>query len=226
MITNVYVCNTHCNDLSSEVTWIGLYPKLLSLCRRFVYIYWIPCWSGQEEDIVSDIAQETARRVIDRSQKAVRGEATPIDSIERMIAKIALNCVRDLRRHDRRVIRILSDDSFIEMSSNVYDLVSMSEVATENVYHDWLFLQLAYEIDKFPYKQRKAILTDLANRMGFDREPTALQTAFSQVGIDLQAFQRPLPENSLERAQHTSLLYQAYKRLAQLSFLHPEALAA
>jgi len=206
--------------------WIELYPKLLSLCRRFVYMYWIPCWSGQEEDIANDVAQETARRLIDRSQKAVRGEATPIGSIENMMVIIALNYVRDLRRHDRRVIRILSDDGLNEMSSDVKDLMSMSEVATENVYHERLFLLSAHEIAKFPYKQRRAILTDLANRMSFGKRPTALQIAFSIVGIDLQEYQQPLPENPIERARHTSLLYQAYKRLAQLSFLHQEALAA
>jgi hypothetical protein len=113
-----------------------------------------------------------------------------------------------------------------EMSDDVNDLMSMSEVATENVYNEWLFLLLAREIAQFPYKQRRAILIDLANRMGFNRKPTALQTAFSAVGIDLQEYQQPLPQDSIERGRHTSLLYQAYKRLAQLNFFHQETLAA
>jgi hypothetical protein len=226
MVTNVYSRNTQSSDPSSNVTWIELYPKLLSLTRRFVYMYWIPCWSGKEEDITEDIAQETARRIIERSQKAIRGEATPIDSIEGMIVIIALNCVRDLRRYDRRVMYMLSCDGSNKMSSDVNDMMSMSEVATENVYHEWLFLQLAHEIAQFPYKQRRVILIDLANRMDFTRQPTALQRAFSAVSIDLQEYQQTLPRDPIERARYASLLYQAYKRLAQLSLIHQETLAA
>jgi DNA-directed RNA polymerase specialized sigma24 family protein len=226
MVTDVYPRDTQSSDLSSDVTWSELYPKLLSLTRRFVYRCWIPNWSGQEEDITNDIAQETARRIIERSQKAIRGEATPIDSIEGMMVIIALNCVRDLRRHDCRVIHTLTGGDSNKMSDDVNDLMSMSEVATENVYNEWLFLLLAHEIAQFPYKQRRAILIDLANQMDFNRKPTALQMAFSAVGIDLQEYQQPLPQDPIERSRHTSLLYLAYKRLAQLSFLHQETLAA
>ena len=81
MVMNVYPHITQSSDLSSDVTWIELYPKLHSLTRRFVYMYWIPCWSGQEEDITDDVAQETARRIIERSQKAIRGEATDRKSV-------------------------------------------------------------------------------------------------------------------------------------------------
>ena len=226
MVTHVYPCNTQSSDLRSDVNWLELYPKLLSLSRHFIYMHWIPCWSGQEEDIADDVAQETVRRLIERSQQAVRGEATPIDSIQNMMAKIALNFVRDLRRHNRRVLRILSEEGSIKISGEVNDLMSISEVATENVYNERLFLLLAHEIALFPYKQRRVILIDLANRMNFSGQPTALQTAFSAVGIDLQEYQQPLPEDPAERSQHTSLVYYAYKRLARLSTLHQEALAA
>jgi DNA-directed RNA polymerase specialized sigma24 family protein len=226
MVTNIYPCNTGSSDLSSEAVWVELYPKLLSLSRRFVYMHRLPCWSGQEEDIADDVAQETAHRLIERSQQAIRGVATPIASIENMMAKIALNFVRDLRRHDRRVIRILPDDGSNKVNIDVNALMSMSEVATENVYHEWLFQVLAHEIAKFPYKQRRAVLMDLANRMSFGRQSTALQMAFSAVGIDLQEYQQPLPENSVERARHSALLYYAYRRLAQLNFLRREIYVA
>lgn len=223
MVTNTYSHNIHNSDLSDEVIWIEIYPKILSLSRRFVHEYWISCWSGQEEDIADDVAQETVRRLIERSQQAIRGEATPIFSIEKMLAKIALNFVRDLRRHDRRVIRILPEDGSIKMNIDVNALMSISETATENVYHEWLFHLLAHEIAKFPYKQRRAILMDLANRMSFGKQPTVLQTAFSTVGIDLQEYQQPLPENSADRTRYAALLYYAYRRLAQINYLRQEA---
>ncbi len=226
MVTSVCPNNTSTDDLSSDRTWIELYPKLLSLSRHFVYRYWIPCWCGQEEDIANDVAQETARRVIERSQKATRGEAAPIGSIENMMMVIALNYVRDLRRHDYRVIRIPSGGQAGEMRTDMNDLSSMTELATEDTFNEWLFLRLAREIANFPNKQRQALLTDLANLMQFDEQPTSLQKAFLEVGIQLQEYQRPLPDNPVERARHTSLLCYAYKRIAQLHCVQEDASAA
>ena len=226
MVTSVCPNDTSADDLSSDRTWIELYPKLLSLSRRFVYRYWIPCWCGQEEDIANDVAQEAARRVIERYQKATRGESAPIDSVENMMVVIALNYVRDLRRHDYRVIRIPSGDQVGEMSTDVNGLISMTELANESVYNEWLFLRLAHEIANFPNKQRQALLTDLANLMRFDEQPTPLQKAFLEVGIQLKEYQQPLPDNPVERARHTSLLCYAYKRIAQLHCVQEDASAA
>lgn len=75
---------------------------------------------------------------------------------------------------------------------------------------------IAHEIVHFPLKQRQAILIDLANRMHFGAEPTPLQTAFLQVGIDLQEYRLSLPTDPIERSRHASLLSYAYKRLGQL----------
>ena len=59
-------------DLNSDSTWKKLYPLLQSFARYFVYSSNIPCWRGQENDIIEDIVQETGRRIIERSQKAAR----------------------------------------------------------------------------------------------------------------------------------------------------------
>ena len=50
-----------------------------------------------------------------------------------------------------------------------------------------------------------------------DREPPPLQVALSTVGIHLQDYQRPLPENPVEQSRHTCLVSLAYKRLTNLS---------
>ena len=48
------------------------------------------------------------------------------------------------------------------ISAIVNEPISMSEVATENAYSEWLFLAIALEIANFPCKQRRAMLIDLA----------------------------------------------------------------
>jgi hypothetical protein len=84
---------------------------------------------------------------------------------------------------------------------------------------------LAREIAKFPYKQRNALLIDLANLTCFDEAPLPLQEAFLTVDIQLRDYQQPLPENAVERARHASLLHQAYKRVARLLFIRQYVLA-
>ena len=166
--------------------------------------------------MAEDVAQETIRRMIQRIHKSVQGEAKPINSIEHMMTAIARNYVRDLRRRDRRMI-LSSDTSLQKMVTNMNELENTLETATEHIFHEWVFLQVAREIDQLPHKQRRAILTDLANRMSFNSQPTPLQAAFLMVGIDLQDYQQPISENSIERTRHAALLSLAYKRIAQLS---------
>lgn len=220
MNTSASACETSIYQLSSDIDWAGHYPRLLSLARRFVYMYRIQCWRGQEEDLAEDVVQETLRRTIERIHKAERGEAPPIDSLERMMVIIARNYVLDMIRHEYCVIRISPDDSAHEMGTNVNNLASLSETATENVYHEWLFLQIAYEISQMPCKQRRALLIDLANRISFSTQRTPLQTAFLTVDIDLREYQQSLLENVIERARHSSLVSLAYKRIAQIVRLH------
>jgi DNA-directed RNA polymerase specialized sigma24 family protein len=217
MITNAPATNTiESFDLSSDSTWSKLYPSLVSLAKYFVYSMRVPSWQGQEDDIVADIVQETWRRVIDRSRKAERGEAPPIHSLKSMMSAIAQNYCKDLRRHDRRLLRIQPQDAPQQALFHSCNQQNLVESGTENVYQEALFKLVASEIASFPEKQRIAVLIDLANRMCFETQSTPLQMAFIEVGIDLRDYQRPLPTDPKERSRHISLVTYAYKRIAGL----------
>ena len=170
--------------------------------------------------MANDIVQETVRRVIERAQKAERGEAAPIQSLKQMANTVAYNYYRDLKRHDYRLSRLDTTDastygthfSPADVHSNEYLL----DIVADKVDQDRLFDRLAGEIDHFPAKQKQAILTDLANRMYFDEVPTSLQESFLEVGIELRHYCQSLPEDQRERGRHISLCSQAYKRVAHL----------
>jgi DNA-directed RNA polymerase specialized sigma24 family protein len=213
---NTYTSNSLSdnNDLSNNETWDKLYPKLRSRVRYLVYSYALPSWKGQEEDIIEDVVQETARRLIVRIRKAEHGEASPIQSIEHLMMSIAQHYCTDLWRRDRRVSRMLPTDSFEEINQDVSD--SPFESGTERAYQERLFTLAAQEIAKFPDKQRTALLTDLANRMCFDIHPTPLQKAFLAAGVQLQQYCQTPSASPLERSRHLSLLSYAYKRVASL----------
>jgi DNA-directed RNA polymerase specialized sigma24 family protein len=209
-------------DGSSDITWSKLYASLWPFVRYLVYSFHVPSWQGQEEDLIADIVQDTARRVLERSQKAERGEADPIQSLHNMAMTVASNYCKDLRRSGLKLSRIPSDDYGQGAYTYAYtksgdEQVSFSDSATEHVYQESLFVLLAHEIVNFPDKQRNALLIDLANRMSFDSNPTPLQTAFLKEGIDLRQYKQPLPDDPRERAQQTSLLNHAYKRVGHLA---------
>jgi DNA-directed RNA polymerase specialized sigma24 family protein len=202
-----------------EIIWTKLHASLWPFARYLVYSFRVPSWQGQEEDIIADIVQETSRRVLERSQKAERGEASPIQSLPNMVMVVASNYCKDLRRGDRRLARIPSDDysqGAYTYAKSMDEQVSFSDSATEHVYQESLFILLAHEIANFPDKQRRALLIDLANRMAFDSNPTPLQSAFLNEGIELRQYKQPLPDDPRERTQQTSLLNHAYKRVAHL----------
>lgn len=198
-----------------DVNWREYSPWLLSVAKRFVYLYRIPCWYGQEEDIAQDVAQETMFRMIKRIRQSQQGTALPIHSLKHMAMTIARNYTLDLRRHDSRVVR-LSHSAAMEAELSACDHESPAERAVQQMFDEWLFLQIAREINRLPRKQRYAILIDLANRMSFDSQPTPFQMAFLTEGISLQDYQRLPSENALERARHSSLLSLAYKRITRL----------
>ena len=221
MLTNSVTTYSDSLDLNSEATWNDLYTTLRTLTRYLVYSFHVPSWRGQEEDVIEDIVQETARRLIERARKAERGEAEPIHSLKQMMIVIAQNYCKDLRRSERRSYHKLPQDYSPETFGGVAEQVHTLDAATENVYQEWLYMLIAHEIANFPEKQRQAILTDLANRMSFDTRPTALQKAFLNEGIQLQQYQRSLPASPQERSRHVSLLSHAYKRIAHLPCIQP-----
>lgn len=217
--------NSHPDQLHDTALWEELYPWLYACVRHLVYAFRISCWHGQEEDIIDDVVQETIRRTIERSQRAEQGELAPIYSLPHMIGAVAKNYICDLRRRDQRVVRLPVDQT-IEACSPGQDEENPFETATEEMSNEQVFEWIAHEIVRFPSKQRQAILIDLANRMHFGAEPTPLQTAFLQVGIDLREYQNPFPTDPVERSRHASLLSYAYKRLSQLALEEEDTLVA
>lgn len=203
-------------DLESEITWQQLIHTLGSFARSLVYSYRVPSWRGQEEDIAEDIVQETFRRIIERTQKARRGEADPIHSIQHMTTIIAQNYCRDLRRRDRRFVPMQQDEYAWDVRERTGNHPPIFDATCEGVDHELLLAQIAGEIANFPKKQRKALLIDLANLMYFDTRLTPLQKAFQEAGIQIEMYRQPLPEEIREHNQHTSLLSHAYKRVAKL----------
>jgi DNA-directed RNA polymerase specialized sigma24 family protein len=212
-------------DLGSESTWQEYYPLLQSLARRFVYAFDVSCWHGQEGDIIEDIVQEAARRVLEHRRRVERGEVAPIHSLAHMIWTIVYHCCIDKRRHDQRLVRMTTEDDLLDFHATGDDLVDLAEAAIENAYREEIFMLLAREIARFPYKQRNALLIDLANLTCFDEAPLPLQEAFLTVDIQLRDYQQPLPVNAVERARHASLLHQAYKRVARLLCIRQYVLA-
>lgn len=217
----VFSTDTTNSGVDNGLMWQELYPRLRLIIRRQVYAFRLSAWSGQEEEIVEDILQETARRIIERTRKAEAGDAVPIFLLENMAVVTACNYCRDLRRRDQRIVHLVAQPTLpVEESAllNRDQSYTMDEV-TEQIYQEELFTQLAREIASFPYKQRTALLVDLANRMSFVDTPTPLQKAFLKVGIFLKEYKKPLPESQKERNKHTALVYYAYKRVAQLAQL-------
>src|SRR5437588_2435669 len=119
MFTNSATSYSDSSDLNSEVTWGDLYTTLPPLARYLVYSFPVPSWRGQEEDVIEDIVQETVRRLIERAGKAARGEAEPIHSLKQMMMVIAQNYCKDLRRSERRLYRMPSQDNASETFGSV-----------------------------------------------------------------------------------------------------------
>ncbi len=194
--------------------WEDLYPTLQAHSRRFVLSSAASIWRGQEYDVQQDVAQETARHLLEYEQKAKRGEVPPIRSYEHLLPIIARNVCWDSIRRDRRYVRMESVQEHVLPVTS--DQREPFEIAVENVDQEMLFKLVAQKIARFPTKQRKALLIDLAQHMSFDEQPTPLQKAFLAVGIQLQEYRDPLSANQAERARHSALLCHAYRRISHL----------
>ncbi len=205
-------------DLHSETTWQQLYLSLRPLIKRWVYSLHVPSWQGQELDIVEDILQESIVRIFKYVKKAECGEVPPIDSLERISIVIAHNYCKDLRRKDLRLTRISPDEHLSARHVVMSSQPDASEIAIDNLYREWLYIKLSQDIVKFPEKQRKALLVDIANLIHFDKQPTPLQRAFLSVGIHLEDYRQSAARNAAEQNRYACLLSTAYKRLSKLSF--------
>lgn len=206
--SNVDACRSR-----DDTIWLDIFRFLRVRVKLWVYRAHIPSWLGQEEDIVEDIAQEAIIRLYKYSQRAKCGEAAPIKSLKPMSAVVARNCFLDMMRKERRLTHLPSCELMVEESLFLSHIVDPSEIACENVYHEWVFRKLASYIITLPEKQRKALLTDIACRMDFAPRPTRLQQAFQEAGIHLEEYQQPVTGNAAERSRHFSALSTAYRRL-------------
>jgi DNA-directed RNA polymerase specialized sigma24 family protein len=200
------------DDLSSDALWINLYTFLRLYVRRLVYTSGIATWRGQEDDIVDDIVQEAIVRVLKCIRRAESGEGIPVASPEGLSIVIARNYYEDLRRRDRRLVRIANDDDSPGVHVVLQSHLDPSEMALNNMFLEWLYIKFSLAAVKFSHKQRTALLIDLANRMDFEVQPTPLQKAFLEAGIRLQDYQQPLPKDAVERSRHASNVSLAFAR--------------
>lgn len=206
-------------DLRSDITWQKLSLLLRPLIKHWVYCSHVSSWKGQELDIVEDILQESLFRIFKYAKKAECGEVPPIEMLEHISIVIAHNCCKDMQRKDQRLTRLSLDEQMFAHQVVMPNRSDVSEIALDNLFREWLYIKVAQDIVKFPEKQRRALLVDLANMMHFDEEPTLLQQAFLKQKIRLQDYQQSLPMNSVERSRHASLLSVALKRVGKLKYV-------
>ena len=193
-------------DQTRNIDWAELYQTLRPFTQRL-----------QKNDDAEDIQQETLCRIVEYARKTERGEVKPIRSLKALALTAARNYQYDLWRRKRRAAHLTASNYSSVVHTLGEDTLDVVEVAVENVYREQLFKLLAQEIACFPPKQKQALLIDLANRMSFGPQPTPLQEAFLEVGVDLQQYQRPLPEDPVEYRRHTAILNCAYRRISNIT---------
>jgi len=214
-------------ELSSEVNWHAVYCLVSSCVTKWVRSANVQSWQGQRDDIIAEIMQEAIMRTLRRIHRGNCGELPPVCSVEGLSVKIAHNCFIDLIRRDQRLLLIGSQTSYpYGPFTQVCEVEDFSDTATENVYTATLFRLIVAEIVKFPPKLRTALFIDLACRMSFKGEPTMLQQAFREAGIDLEQYCYQLPGDPVGRSRHASLVSLAYKRVAQLADTQELAISA
>jgi RNA polymerase sigma factor (sigma-70 family) len=202
--------------LCKEEMWEELRRFLRPYAWRLVRAADVESWRGQRADLVEDIVQETVRRIVERARRAEAGELPPIASLKGFATITARHYCVDLQRRDSRLRREVSTSAtHAEYGSAALEQMSPPDLAIERLSQEELFARLARCIARFPAKQRKALLTDLANCMQFEEEPSALQKAFLAQGIDLRTYQQSLPDDPVARARYAALVYVAYKRVAR-----------
>ena len=205
-----------CN-LSSDESLSKLYHATRPRVKGIVHLCGIIGWRGQEYDIVEDHVQEAVTRTWEFSQQAACSEAPALRSPEAMCMTIARHYSIDRMRQSRRFVRLEQNNCASEGWIVRKHQVNLLEEVVDQAYEESLLLMLPAKIIEFPNKQRRALLIELVNRMDFDGELTPLQQAFLKVGVQLQDYQRALPEDPVELSRHRSLVSIAYKRVANLA---------
>jgi RNA polymerase sigma factor (sigma-70 family) len=192
----------------NEAMWQELLYFLYAYARRLIHATHVESWQGQKADLVEDIVQETVLRILERTRHTGCRALPPIHSLKGFTTIVARHYCIDLQRHDSRLRRITQHTAEPAEQTNLFALV------TERLSQEELFTRLVHHVAHFPRKQREALLIDLAKHLHF-AEASALQKAFLAQGIDLRTYQRPLPDDPLERTRHIALVSVAYKRVAR-----------
>ena len=215
-----------CGQVFSDKDWENLYLILRPRIANWVFSSRLPLWSKQSNEIIEDITQDALLKTFAYTLRGARGEVRIIESLERISTVTAYHCYVDALRHDRRLQPLPSELEEVGIPASLVD-TDPAELAIDNIHYELVFVMAARWIADLPEKQRAALLTDLANRMYFDPfESTPLQDAMAAVGIEMRAYQKPLPCNKQARANHAAHLSLAYKRLAFLAYMQRYALAA
>jgi hypothetical protein len=193
-----------------------LYPLLRQPVTGWVYAAHLPAWHGQENDIIDEIIQEAVSRTFVRTYKAEKQEAAPVHSITAFAKTTAHHYFIDLLRRDGHYMLLsqLTSPSGEEMFEP--ELPDIAHEVHEKVFCQSLFDRLAPEILSFPGKQKKVLLTDLANHTQFSFFTTPLQEAFLKFDVHLEDYQRDKPDDALERSRFASLLSLSYRRVSTL----------
>jgi tetratricopeptide (TPR) repeat protein/DNA-directed RNA polymerase specialized sigma24 family protein len=214
-VSSVYQRHEHPKpaNILNTINWEELYTAIYPLVLGRVYASDFPFWYGLERDIAWDIVQDTMMNIVTRWHRGERVEVFSQTSLKRFMITTAVKYVKDFRRKDSHLIHETSACNQVE---TWYDHEVIDTTATEYLSRKGIFIAIASAVTDFPEKQRQALLTDLANHISFSEQSTPLREAFSQVGIDLQRYQRPLPFNSRDRVRYKALVSTAYKRLASL----------
>ena len=196
------------SQVSCNLFWSELQSWLKPYVLSWIYADCLPIWHGQELEIADDVLQETSIRILRYLRPALAGDSRTIESLEHFSLTVARNCLRDMLRRERRLVR-LTETTPGESS----DAIAPAELALDHLITEDLFVELAQIIEKFPTMQRRAILTDLAKYTAFMEEASLLAAIFSRCGINLREYRRPRPLDVAERNKQASLLSIAYKRL-------------
>jgi DNA-directed RNA polymerase specialized sigma24 family protein len=203
------------DELTYDTLWLSLYLLLLPLAKRWVYASNTYSWIGQEGDVAWDIVLVTIQRTYEYTLKAQR-ENIPIASLQRLGITIAKHYFQDLRRKDSRLLHFDRDGYSQVALSTCDEDIDIADAVLEKIHEEWLFHELARAIADYPPKMRTAMLIDISLRMEFDSQPTPLQAAFLEVGIQLQDFENLLPQDPIARSRHSSLVSLGYKKIALL----------
>jgi len=204
--------------LCNEAFWAMLYSFLFPVVRKFVYSCGLTLRWGEVEEIVNDLVQDAILHIFKYMLRVRDREAEDIASTESFSYVIALNCCRDWRRKERHFTCQSLDDYEFESTVSSDSILDPEEIAVSLVYEEEIFIQVAESVAELAPKTQRALLIDLADLMAFNDEPTPLQRTFLQQGIEVADYRGGKPADPKMRARHSSLLSQAYKRLASLSY--------